>query len=412
MSVLHYIRISGTSSDTLSPLSPMEEEYGTSGGVKRLTDSGYNTTGVYLSEENLSSRSRGNTLKDTETFSEDSLDNLDEASDNQDGKSRSSEDVGESDSNIEKLKQYFQEQNEIDEKDEIDQRKVFDSENYTGHISEDSLEESICAISNPEGLHRFQQKGSVSVPDRFAQSLPVSLDTSVPKPHHDAGDDQNVERQLGSPDSLIDETGDKPGRDEKTSDCPSTADSQYSELFSQNSGITDLKRNTFSSPDATCTEFQNEESLDENENHPRLPSQHVPANDTEFQNSNEVSHEGNRLFQDQNHHEDHEKITSEGITTVNNDIIMSDTNVVAYVDSVGGGDHVNVLAMDNKDGESVYVVVCDEPPVDGGGDGPVRLDSEKEVEEQEPNQMSEEQVSSLIDNNSHWCPREPSNVDR
>ena len=62
----------GTSSDTLSPLSPMEEEYGTSGGVKRLTDSGYNTTGVYLSEENLSLRSRGHTLKDTETFSEDS----------------------------------------------------------------------------------------------------------------------------------------------------------------------------------------------------------------------------------------------------------------------------------------------------------------------------------------------------
>ena len=176
----------------------------------------------------------------------------DEASDNQDEKSRSSEDVGESDSNIEKLKQYFQEQNEIDEKDEIDQRKVFDSETYTGHISEDSLEESICAISNPEGLHRFQQESSSSVPDRFAQSLPVSLDTCVSKPHQDSGDDQNVERQLGSPDSLIEETGDKPGGDEKMSDCPSTADSQYSELFFKNSGITDLKRNTFPSPDVTC----------------------------------------------------------------------------------------------------------------------------------------------------------------
>ena len=74
-----------TSSDTLSPLSPTEEEYIGSGSIKRLSDSGYNTTGVYHSEENLSFRSRGHTrdhtLEDAETFSEDSLDNLDEASD-------------------------------------------------------------------------------------------------------------------------------------------------------------------------------------------------------------------------------------------------------------------------------------------------------------------------------------------
>ena len=118
---------------------------------------------------------------------------------------------------------------------------------------------------------------------------------------------------------------------------------------------------------------------------PAYLSQHVPANNTELQNSNEIISEGDKPIQDQNYHKDSEHMNetniSERITTdvmkENNGSVSGDTNVVAYVDDIGGGDHVNVLAMDSKDDESVYVVVCDEPPVDGGGDGPVRLDYEK-----------------------------------
>ena len=504
-----------TSSETLSPLSPMEEEYTGSGSGKRLSDSGYNTTGVYLSEENLSLRSRGHTLKDIETFSEDSLDNLIEASDSLDETGQTMDDAGDSDttSNIEQLKQYFQEQNEFDEREEIEKHteEVKDGESCDGHISEDSLDESVYGISKSDRLRleysspqlHFSENNTDS--ERFAQSLPVSLiDHKVPgmpkqyhglnypeqllenqwQPYlHTASDeedkatdsDQCLEKQMGPVVSLAEgamqETLEQSDMFEETkvvSEICSRPSESAGKITRQTNNDTleaqlglkqrlDAKDQTAAaedeaSPVNVARRTDSRESLDENDNHPRLSSQNVfpkhtlvpenlhrtlvqkdhnPSYDqSQFEADNVVGPHRNleqngREFVDADVPQECisevrcPKYVADALMGDNNDVIMEDSNVISYVDTVGAGDSVNVLALDGKDGRSVYVIMDGNLPLTAGGDGTIHETSYSEFPIQDRTQMSDGRNSeeglesrSRRDDNAYQCPSEASITER
>ena len=428
-----------TSSETLSPLSPMEEEYTGSGTGKRLSDSGYNTTGVYLSEENLSLRSRGHTLKDVETFSEDSLDNLIEANDSLDETGQTMDDG--TTSNIEQLKQYFQEQNEFDEREEVEKHtEVRDGESCGGHISEDSLEESVCGISKSDRLRleysspqlHFNEYSTDS--ERFAQSLPVSLiDQKVP----------NMSKQsqgLNYPEQLLEnqwqpylhtasDEEDKPtdsGQYPEKQLGPVDPNNDTLEVQSALKQILDAENQCAATEDevspngAGCTDSR--ESLDENDNHPRLSSQNVsPKHTLVPENLNRISDQRDNIpgcdhsqFEDDNVVEPNRDLEqnsrefvdadvtqecirediADALMGENNDVIMEDNNVISYVGAIGAGDSVNVLALDGKNGTSVYVITDGDLPLTGGGDGPVHHEaSYNDSPEQCLTQMSDDRKS-------------------
>ena len=427
-----------TSSETLSPLSPMEEEYTGSGSGKRLSDSGYNTTGVYLSEENLSLRSRGHTLKDVETFSEDSLDNLIEANDSLDETGQTIDD--DTTSNIEQLKQYFQEQNEFDEREEVEKHtEIRDGESCVGHISEDSLEESVYGISKSDRLRleysspqlHFNENSTDN--ERFAQSLPVSLiDHKVP----------NMSKQsqgLNYPEQLLQnqwqpylhtasDKEDKPtdsGRYPEKQLGPVDSNNDTLEFQSALKQILNAENQCAATEDevspngAGCTDSR--ESLDENDNHLRLSSQNVSPKHTlvpenlhgildqkenfpgydqsKFEDDNVV--EPNRDLEQNSREFVDADVTQECIREdiadalmgENNDVIMEDNNVISYVGAIGAGDSINVLALDGKNGTSVYVITDGNLPLTGEGDGPDHETSYNDFPKQCLTQMSDDRKS-------------------
>ena len=437
----------------------MEEEYTGSGTGKRLSDSGYNTTGVYLSEENLSLRSRGHTLKDVETFSEDSLDNLIEANDSLDETGQTMDD--DTTSNIEQLKQYFQEQNEFDERDEVEKHtEVRDGESCGGHISEDSLEESVCGISKSDRLRleysspqlHFNENSTDS--ERFAQSLPVSLiDQKVP----------NMSKQsqgLNYPEQLLEnqwqpylhtasDEEDKPtdsGQYPEKQLGPVDPNNDTLEVQSALKQILDAENQCAATEDevspngAGCTDLR--ESLDENDNHPRLSSQNVsPKHTLVPENLNRISDQRDNIpgcdhsqFEDDNVVEpnrdleqNNREFLDAGITQEcirediadalmgeNNDVIMEDSNVVSYVGAIGAGDSVNVLALDGKNGTSVYVITDGNLPLTGGGDGPVHHEtSYNDFPEHCLTQMSGDRKSEEeLESRSRRDDNEPSKTER
>ena len=427
-----------TSSETLSPLSPMEEEYTGLGSGKRLSDSGYNTTGVYLSEENLSLRSRSRTLRDVETFSEDSLDNLIEANDSLDETGQTMDD--DATSNIEQLKQYFQEQNEFDEREEVEKHtEVRDGESCGGHISEDSLEESVCGISKSDSLRleysspqlHLNEKSSDN--DRFAQSLPVSLiDHKVPNMSKQCQGlnypEQLLENQWQPYLHTVSDEEDKPsdsGQYPEKQLGPVDPNSDTLEFQSALKHILDAENQCAAtedevSPNGTgCTDSR--ESLDENDNHPRLSSKNVSPKHTlvpenlhgildqkenipgydqsQFEDDNVV--EPNRDLKHNSREFVDADVTQECIREdiadalmgENNDVIMEDNNVISYVGAIGAGDSVNVLALDGKNGTSVYVITDGNLPLTGEGDGPDHETSYNDFPKQCLTQMSDDRKS-------------------
>ena len=421
-----------TSFDTLSPLSLTEEEYIGSGSVKRLSDSGYNTTGVNYSQENLSFRSRDHThaptLKDVETFSEDSLDNLDEASDQMD--ETNLDEVGDSDStsNIEQLKLHFQQQNELEEKDEIGKEgKTDDSED--GHLSEDSLEESVSRFSSPDNFYLDSSTPQVnfdreqSQPERFTQSLPVSfVDQTVPnvpklyqgldypeqllerhwQPHtniteainehvnSDGGDSQNSEEQLGSVDpppggtkhvqeissnEVEGQICDINCEKSEEVDAQSTQLTKSDKLTDKDQG-TAVQLSTVEGQSATgesgqdATAADSHESLDENDNSQRIPSQNVSPKHTVTRDNYLDQDTSRRAFDTESAEARHDDEDHTDLLSLAKEATLENSNV-SYVSGIGDGDHVNVMAMDGKDGEMVYLIVDSDSALAEGGDAPM-----------------------------------------
>ena len=195
------------------------------------TFSGYNTTAVYQSEENLNSLSLPSSSReqnsphhrDEETYSEDSLDQLDETGDdvaeeigegrihvNSNGHMASEsvsdvledvtgdshqpqevkdtgmperrveilDEMSDSDNNLEQLKQFYQKQTELDEQEE----DVI-SVSCDDHLSDDSLEEGSArsqighiqkANKKKEPGMNYAYKQNPEETDRLAQSLPAT----------------------------------------------------------------------------------------------------------------------------------------------------------------------------------------------------------------------------------------------
>ncbi len=167
--------------------------------------SGYNTTAVYQSEENLhsfslpsSSELLDKTPRDEETYSEDSLDDtgkraedtMDQNTSQSNGSSAThgrqvvvemdtdnlrvvAHETGDSDTNMEELKRYLEKQNQMDD----EQSGQTDSDSIDEeHLSEDSLEatshKSDKLIKSTPHLKLDSSLNDLNGTDRFTQSMP------------------------------------------------------------------------------------------------------------------------------------------------------------------------------------------------------------------------------------------------
>ena len=329
--------------------------------------------------------------------------------------------------NIEQLERYFQQQNDLDEKEEMEKGENSDSDN--GHLSEDSLEESVSGYESPDKFYldsstpqlHFDREQDHSAPDRFTQSLPVSLsDHNVPnvpklyegfeypeqllerhwQPHvvvteataeqvdSDDGDVQNSEEQLRSVGSPLEgalRVQHEISRTNEEGGQLNDLDAGISEEIgahstpnnkSDNSVLEDVASAQLLTDegqpvqDATAQDLQ--KSHDENDNHPHEPSQNASHKHTVTLDHNLGQ---NKVQTEEN--------TPESTEDSTNDVTFENNDVISYVSGIGDGDHVNVMAMDGKDGETVYLIVDSDSPLTAGGDAQVLHDVPAEVNAEE-----------------------------